>query len=69
MKKKRVAIIRLGLAGLSSAHYLLTSNEAANIDVDIYEASDYPGLAGNTNLIGEQLVDVPARMAALGYYN
>jgi len=37
--------------------------------VDIYEANDRPGLAGNTELIGEQLVDVPARMACLGYYD
>jgi dimethylaniline monooxygenase (N-oxide forming) len=69
LKKKRVAIIGSGLAGLSSAHYLLTSKEATNVDVDIYEAGDCTGLAGNTTLIGDQLVDVPARMAALGYYN
>ena len=67
-KKKRVAIIGSGLAGLSTAHYLLSSREAANIDVDIYEASDCPGLAGNTTLVGGQLVDVPARMACVEYY-
>lgn len=68
--KKKVAIIGSGLAGLSAAHYILSSPEAAiNISVDVYEANDCPGLAGNTTLIGEQLVDVPARMAALGYYN
>ena len=68
-KKKKVAIVGSGLAGLSTAYYLLSSPSAADFDVDIYEANDCPGLAGNTTLIGEQLVDVPARMAALGYYN
>ena len=68
LKKKRIAIIGSGLAGLSSAHYLLTSNVSANIDVEIYEAGSSCGLAGNTTLIGNQLVDVPARMAAIGYY-
>ena len=67
--KKKVAIIGSGLAGLSAAHYILSSPEAADFVVDVYEANDCPGLAGNTTLIGEQLVDVPARMAALGYYN
>ena len=51
-KKKRVAIIGSGLAGLSAAHYLLTSDEAADTDVDVYEANDRPGLAGHTELIG-----------------
>ena len=68
-KKKKVAIVGSGLAGLSTAYYLLSSPSAADFDVDIYEANDRPGLAGNTTLIGEQLVDVPARMAALGYYS
>ena len=69
-KKKRVAIVGSGLAGLSTAYYLLSSKDAASFEVDIYEANpDAPGLAGNTHLIGEQLVDVPARMACLGYYN
>lgn len=67
--KKKIAIIGSGLAGLSSAHYLLSSQHAADFYIDIFEANDSPGLAGNTTLIGEQLVDVPARMAALGYYN
>jgi predicted NAD/FAD-binding protein len=68
--KKRIAIIGSGLAGLSTAHYLLSSRDAAEYDVDIYEANtDSPGLAGNTHLIGDQLVDIPARMACLGYYN
>ena len=68
--RKRIAVIGSGLAGLSTAHYLLSSTNAADFDVDIYEANkDCPGLAGNTHLIGEQLVDVPARMACLGYYN
>jgi predicted NAD/FAD-binding protein/cyclopropane fatty-acyl-phospholipid synthase-like methyltransferase len=69
VSKKKVAIIGSGLAGLSAAHYMLSSPEAATLEIDIYEANDYPGLAGNTTLIGSQLVDVPARMAALGYYN
>lgn len=70
LKKKKIAIIGSGHAGLSTAHYLLTSRDAAEYDVDIYEANaDSPGLAGNTHLIGDQLVDVPARMACLGYYN
>jgi len=68
-KKKSVAIIGSGLAGLSSAYSLLSSSEAANLDIDIYEANDCPGLAGNTTLVGGQLVDVPARMACLGYYD
>ena len=67
--KKKIAIIGSGLAGLSSAYYLLSSQHAADFSIDIFEANDSPGLAGNTTLIGEQLVDVPARMAALGYYN
>ena len=68
-KRKSVAIIGSGLAGLSSAYSLLSSSEAANLDIDIYEANDCPGLAGNTTLVGGQLVDVPARMACLGYYD
>lgn len=68
-KRKSVAIIGSGLAGLSSAYSLLSSSEAANFDIDIYEANDCPGLAGNTTLVGGQLVDVPARMACLGYYD
>ena len=68
-KKKKVAIVGSGLAGLSTAYYLLSSPSAADFDVDVYEANGCLGLAGNTTLIGEQLVDVPARMAALGYYS
>lgn len=68
-KRKRVAIVGSGLAGLSAAHCLLTSEQAADVDVDVYEANDRPGLAGHTKSIGEQLVDVPARMACLGYYD
>ena len=68
-KKKKIAIVGSGLAGLSTAHSLLTSQQAADLDVDIYEANGCLGLAGNTTLVGRQLVDVPARMACLGYYN
>ena len=69
-KKKKIAVIGSGLAGLSTAHHLLSSDDAIRFEVDIYEAnSGAAGLAGNTHLIGEQLVDVPARMACLGYYN
>ena len=56
-KRKQVAIVGSGLAGLSAAQRLLAAPSAVDIDVDVYEAGDRPGLAGHTSLIGEQLVD------------
>lgn len=68
-KKKRVAIVGSGLAGLATAHRLATSATASDIVIDVYEANERPGLSGSSTFIGDQLVDVPARMAALGYYD
>jgi predicted NAD/FAD-binding protein/2-polyprenyl-3-methyl-5-hydroxy-6-metoxy-1,4-benzoquinol methylase len=68
-KKKRVAIIGSGMAGLATAHAIYNSPQAKNIEVKIFEAASRSGLAGNTMKVGDQLVDVPARMAALGYYH
>ena len=67
-RKKRVAVIGSGMAGLAAAHAIANSSRAADVEVKVYESNSLPGLAGNTMFIGGQLVDVPARMAALGYY-
>lgn len=69
VEKKRVAVIGSGLAGLSAAHSILKSSKGGDIAVDIYESHDRPGLSGNTILVEGQLIDVPARMAATGYYS
>ena len=58
-----------GLNGVSVAHYLITSKGAAELDVDIYEAQDCPGLADHTARVGAQLVSAPACMGCRGYYN
>lgn len=66
--KKKVAIVGSGLAGLSAARCITSSSHAANIEVTVLESNTKPGLAAHTKFIGSQLVDVPARMAAEGYY-
>lgn len=68
LRKKRVAVIGSGMAGLTAAHTIYSSAQSKDIEVIVYEAASQPGLAGNTIQIGGNLVDVPARMAAVGYY-
>jgi hypothetical protein len=51
-----------------AAHTIVNSSRGANVAVTIFEANDRPGLAGNTDSYGGVLIDVPARMAAEGYY-
>ena len=69
IQKKRIAVIGSGMAGLAAARAIVSSPNAAEVEVKIYESNSKPGLAGNTISVQGQLVDVPARMAALGYYN
>jgi len=69
LQKKRVAVIGSGMAGLSAARAIISSVKAKEVEVKIYELNSKPGLAGNTMSIQGQLVDIPARMAATGYYN
>jgi len=67
--KKRVAVIGSGMAGLAAAHAIYSSAQSNNIEVTIYEAGAQPGLAGNSMKVGNHIVDVPARMANMGYYH
>lgn len=68
LRKKRVAVIGSGMAGLAAAYAINSSSRSEEVEVKIYDVNTRPGLAGNTMFVGDQLVDVPARMAALGYY-
>eukprot|EP00957_Ditylum_brightwellii_P168076 12795144-Ditylum_brightwellii.AAC.1 len=67
-KPKKIAIIGSGMAGLAAAHSIYSSSKAADVSVDIYESNAKLGLAGQTSLLGRQLIDVPPRMATIGYY-
>ena len=67
-RKKRIAVIGSGMAGLTAARDIASSSRAVEVEVKVFESNSRPGLAGKTMLIANQLVDVPPRMAALGYY-
>jgi hypothetical protein len=67
-KQKKVAIIGSGLSGLMAAYTIVNSSRGANVAVTIFEANDRPGLAGYSDTYEGELIDVPPRMAAEGYY-
>ena len=58
-----------GLAGLAAANAITTSVQASKVSVTIFEAGKSPGLAGCTTQVDSHLIDVPPRMAILGYYD
>lgn len=64
-RRKRVAVVGSGLAGLSAAHELAKSDH----DVTIFEKRRAGGLAGHSIRLGQNVVvDVPLRMIGEGYY-
>ena len=51
------------------AHYLLTSNVAAELDINIYNSQDRLGLTGHTSRVCAQLFNVPMHIGCRGYYD
>ena len=69
--RRRVAVIGSGLAGLTTAHTLVSSGL---VDVTIFESRAKAGLGGDAQRFGEgdddeAVVDVPLRMIGRGYYS
>ena len=66
-RRRKVAIIGSGMAGMATAHYLGTLEN----DVTMFEAKSMPGLSGFGEYMeeGGVYVDIPLRMISIGYYN
>ena len=70
-QRRRVAVIGSGLAGLTTAHTLISSGL---VDVTVFESRAKAGLGGDAQRFGEgdddeAVVDVPLRMIGRGYYS
>ena len=72
LPRRRVAVIGSGLAGLTTAHTLVSSGL---VDVTVFESRAKAGLGGDAQRFGEgdaddeAVVDVPLRMIGRGYYS
>jgi len=70
-RRRKVAVIGSGLAGLATAHTLISSGR---VDVTVFESRGKAGLGGDAQRFGEgkddeAVVDVPLRMIGRGYYS